>query len=235
MTFVSCRYVLAIGLIFGTFACSASDDVNSMKFACDVWEDRAHGGEATAQLAIADCYLKGVGREQDLAKAEHWLSLAAAQRDPRAMNDLGSLFLFRKHDASMDEKRRAIELLKSATEDGQYEWANFPLGLAYWSGMGAAQDVDRAVKHFRLAADSDHLLANFALYCIYSAGLRGIKVDAALAASRRSWLDEHFRRHGFSTLEELTESALDDNFVRGYLFEREEVEELTPCASGSNE
>jgi hypothetical protein len=215
--------------MFGTFACGASDKFSDMKPACDSWESRAKKGEATAQLALADCYLKGVGREPDLAKAEQWLRLAAKQEDPRAMNDLASLLLFRKDGASRAEKQKALELLRSAAEDGRYEWANFPLGLAYWSGLGAEQDVPRALKHFRLAADSDHLLANFALYCIYSAGLRGIEVDSTLTASRRKWLEEHSGRHGFSTLAELAESALADQFVRRYLFDNEDVEQLDLC------
>jgi len=52
----------------------------------------ASAGNSVAQCMISVLYQCGYGVPRDLVKAEEWLLRAAAQNDPVAWNNLGSLY-----------------------------------------------------------------------------------------------------------------------------------------------
>jgi TPR repeat protein len=52
----------------------------------------ANAGNPVAQATIALLYKSGLGVEQDVLEAERWLLKAAAQNDPVAWNNLGTLY-----------------------------------------------------------------------------------------------------------------------------------------------
>lgn len=49
-------------------------------------------GDSEAQVMLSTLYQTGLGVERDVLKAEHWLVEAAAQNNPVAWNNLGSLY-----------------------------------------------------------------------------------------------------------------------------------------------
>jgi TPR repeat protein len=73
-------------------------------------------GNPVAQCSISLLYQCGFGVARDLAKAEEWLLKAAAQNDPVAWNNLGTLYIIggeglsRGREAALDCYVRAKEL-----------------------------------------------------------------------------------------------------------------------------
>lgn len=62
--------------------------------AAQIWAELANLGEPNAQCNIGMCYMRGVGRERDLQKAEQWLSKAAKsghQLAAQALVELGAV------------------------------------------------------------------------------------------------------------------------------------------------
>lgn len=57
------------------------------------WSALAHGGDAEAQIAIADLYRFGAGRAPDMVKAAYWFRRAADQGDEIAQLNLGELYM----------------------------------------------------------------------------------------------------------------------------------------------
>jgi TPR repeat protein len=52
----------------------------------------AVAGNSTAQVTVAFLYESGLGVERDVLEAERWLIKAAAQDDPVAWNNLGTMY-----------------------------------------------------------------------------------------------------------------------------------------------
>ena len=52
----------------------------------------AMAGNSEAQCMVSLLYQNGLGVKRDLAEAERWLVKAAAQNDPVAWNNLGTLY-----------------------------------------------------------------------------------------------------------------------------------------------
>merc|ERR1712183_619234 len=59
--------------------------------AAEIWWELAQAGEQNAQCNIGMCFMRGTGRQQDLAKARRWLAKAAEQGHQMAMQVLMQL------------------------------------------------------------------------------------------------------------------------------------------------
>lgn len=65
------------------------------QIAFQLWLTSATEGNSEAQVMLSCLYQTGLGVERNALKAEHWLLKAAAQNDPVAWNNLGSLYALR--------------------------------------------------------------------------------------------------------------------------------------------
>jgi len=59
--------------------------------AAEIWWELAKAGELNAQCNIGMCYMRGMGRPQDLQEARKWLSKSAAQGHQMATQALMQL------------------------------------------------------------------------------------------------------------------------------------------------
>lgn len=103
-------------------------------------------------------YRDGHGVERDYAEALKWFRIGAEQGDPDAMNEAATM-LDQGQGCEVDHASAAKLFQKSA--DLGSAGGQLHLGNLYKSGRvdGFAQDLNRAVELYRLAAGQDH--ANF--------------------------------------------------------------------------
>lgn len=141
-------------------------------------EDRlvkeAEAGNLDSQITLGYLYLYGdKGFLQDYQKAFYFYSLAAAQNDKIAVNNLGSLYY-----SGIGTERstvKAAEMFEKAVSLGNSE-AAVNLGFIYLTGMGLPKNYSKAIKLFQIAADDNNPTAQFMLGYAYYRGF-GVKKD----------------------------------------------------------
>ncbi len=69
-----------------------SDSVRDVNKATYWYRKAAEQGDAVAQIALGDCYFKGLGVAMDYDKAVYWYRKAVDQGDPRAMEALAKCY-----------------------------------------------------------------------------------------------------------------------------------------------
>src|SRR5690606_33472320 len=190
---------------------------------CDEYEARARAGEPTAQVAIANCYLLGIGRSEDLKQAEYWLKESIQASSSDGMTSMASAHLFGKFKDP--DYSYALNLLKRAIEDENAS-ARFVLGLAHNNGLGVPKDRYLAITQIRSAAAAGHSLGQFVMFGSYELGLFGMEKDSELAQYWKKQLEQGLRRQQTSTIRTYAQAILDDEQVRKFVFEPEEMEQL---------
>ena len=131
---------------------------------------KANEGSVEAQLSLGYMYLYGDKEnkvEPDYEKSFEYYSMAAAQNDNVAINNLGSLFY-----SGIGTKRnpyKAAQLFAKAAELGNSE-AALNLAFLYISGSGVSKDNEKAIKYFSQSASQGNITAGFMLGYAYYRG-----------------------------------------------------------------
>ncbi len=128
----------------------------------------ADSGNLESQIELAYLYLYGIDNvKQDFEKALHYYTLAAEQKDPIALNNLGSLYF-----SGIGAKRdigKALELFREAADLGN---DNAALNLAFIYLTGGKKNAERnkrAVELFEQAQKKNNI-AKFMLGYAYYKG-----------------------------------------------------------------
>lgn len=129
----------------------------------------ANEGKLEAQMNLGYMYLYGVnGVEADYEQALKYYTMAAAQKDPIALNNLGSLYF--SGIGTKADVQKAAELFSEAAQNGN---DNAAVNLAFIYLVGGAKDEVRnkkAVNLFKQAADAGNNIAKFMLGYAYYKG-----------------------------------------------------------------
>ncbi len=116
----------------------------------------ADKGHPEAMSNLGRLYENGAGVEENTTKAILWYEKAAAKGSSSAMNNLGLINESRNND------KIAVQWYRKATKKG-HAGALANLGYCYETGRGVAQDLTKAVKYYRNAANQGNRFAKDAL------------------------------------------------------------------------
>lgn len=131
----------------------------------------AEGGNAKAQYEIGNRYARGLGMEQDYAKAVKWFRKSAEQGDASAQRTLAE-FYEKGRGVIRDYVQAAKWYLKSA-EIGD-ALAERKLGDYYENGQGGIRDFAEAIKWYRRAGMHGDAYSQGRLAFYYANGLLGV-------------------------------------------------------------
>lgn len=110
----------------------------------------ANNGLAAALNDLGDCYLLGIGVEEDATEAVRRYTKAAEQGSMQAMINLGSCYS--TGDGVQKDDAEAARCYRQAAETG-WVCAQNSLGCCYLEGNGVEQDYSQAIGWFRKAAE----------------------------------------------------------------------------------
>ncbi|MBI3229971.1 MAG: sel1 repeat family protein [Burkholderiales bacterium] len=142
-------------------------------------EQAANNGDVAAQYMLGKAYFDGSGtitRVPDMARARHWLEVAAEHQHAQAMYLLG-LMHKSGYGGSVDYAA-SVKWLARAVQLGHPE-AMFMLANAYHDGQGVAQDQQQALRLYQAAAEKENPQAAQVLAMAYRDGSLGLKQDKA--------------------------------------------------------
>jgi TPR repeat protein len=140
--------------------------------------ESAAAGSCFGQHVVGRCYRNGRGGVvKDYAEAVRLYSLAAAQGDARAQNNLGVMFYIGRGVAQ--DYAEAARLYRLSAAQGHAS-AQFNLGVMFSKGQGVAQDYAEAARLYRLSAAQGHAGAQNNLGSMLEKG-RGVAQDRAEA------------------------------------------------------
>ena len=131
---------------------------------------KAEEGNVDAQVSLGYMYLYGDKENnvtQDYKQALNYYSMAAAQNDNVAVNNLGSLYY--SGIGTKKNPYKAAELFKKASDMGNVE-ASVNLAFLYLSGSGVAQDGARAMNYLAKASNEGNYTAQYMLGYAYYRG-----------------------------------------------------------------
>ena len=151
------------------FFTGGSDDTEETEEnTIDKMTKSADAGDLESQMELAYMYLYGVNNvEQDFDKALNYYTLAAAQKDPVALNNLGSLYF--SGIGTKRDIRKALDLFREAASLGN---DNAALNLAFIYLTGGKKDPERnkrAIELFEQAQNKNNI-AKFMLGYAYYKG-----------------------------------------------------------------
>lgn len=129
---------------------------------------QAEEGDVNAQLMLGYMYLYGEeGIDIDYNKAFRYYSMAAAQKDNVAINNLGSLYY--SGIGTEKDYLKAATLFDEASKLGNVE-ASVNLAFIYLSGSNVGKNSRAAMELFKQAADKGNPTAKFMLGYAYYKG-----------------------------------------------------------------
>ena len=129
---------------------------------------QAEEGDVNAQLTLGYMYLYGEeGVEIDYNKAFRYYSMAAAQNDSVAVNNLGSLYY--SGIGTEKDYLKAATLFDRAAKLGNVE-ASVNLAFIYLSGSSVGKNSRAAMELFKKAAEKGNPTAEFMLGYAYYRG-----------------------------------------------------------------
>jgi len=140
------QYNLAVSYYYGMGV-----DVDYKK-AAELYKIASDKGNSIAQFALSIMYAQGQGVDQDMNEFFRLTKLSAKNKEPGAIYNLSQMYKFGDGGLSKDEKKTFI-LCKEAADKG-YVKAQTSLGLMYALGKGTEENIDKAIKYFKLAASS---------------------------------------------------------------------------------
>ena len=161
----------------------------------DMLTRKAAEGNVDAQLSLGYMYLYGDAShdvKQDYKKSFDYYSMAAAQGDSIAINNLGSLY----YSGIGVEKNmeKAAELFAVAADKGNEESA-LNLAFLYLSGNGVSNDNRKAMDYFVQSAQKGNLVAKFMLGYAYYRGFV-VPQDFKRQIFRQCLFTRKCKRHG---------------------------------------
>lgn len=149
--------------------------------------ERAKGGDAAAQLALAIRYRDGESVETNHAVAMEWAHRAADRGHADALDFVGYAYL----RGSMVQRSPEIAFgyFKAAAEKSAQ--AAFNLGQCYYGAQGTAQDATQALEWWEKAAARGHgrAAATAAMACFAGEGVARDAAKARRLAERAAELD----------------------------------------------
>ncbi len=137
----------------------------------------AEGGDAQAQLRLAECYQKGEGLPLNQRHGAYWFHEAAKQGGAEAQYQLASLCYSGEGCQPSDEE--AVRWSRLAAEQG-HAAAQFFLACCYASGEGIPQSDAEAATWARRAAEQGDASAMHLLGACYERG-KGVETSASEA------------------------------------------------------
>ena len=137
-------------------------------------------GNADAQSALGDHYMRGAGVRRDDARAKALYEQAAAQGHARAMAKVAYMHEFGRGGVAGPDYATAVALYTRAARLG-FPDAQYNLGFLVAQGRGHARDEAKAARLYARAAASGHVNAQFALAIAHK---RGAGVDQSDARAR---------------------------------------------------
>ena len=141
--------------------------------AFEYFKSAADNGNSEGKFTAGECYYLGKGTNVDVAKALELLQEAAAMREPRAMDLLGTHFRRAK------DYQKAKAYFEEATQLG-FVRSTVNLGVLYLQGEGVTQNYQTAATLFKKGAErSDSYGMFFYAECL-SEG-KGVQKDASAA------------------------------------------------------
>lgn len=162
---VYARHLLVDLYEFGFNGIIDSDADKAYMYACEFGDT----GDLAFQTRAADLCQSGQINDMKLSEAVRRYSLAAKGGEPEAMFKLGRLYsegrgVSQDYEMALNLYTNAVELWPD------YEEANEHLGLAYRNGLGTTKNAQKAIRHFKLAADDDNVTATLNLAEMYEIG-----------------------------------------------------------------
>ncbi len=120
-------------------------------------EPLARGGDAQAQLQLAQLYYHGHGVRESDAEAVRWLERAARQGLADAQFQLGNMYAYglAPLPAEQDGARLAAQWYFEAARQGHAE-AQYSLGILFLTGSGVLPSPEEARKWIERAAAQGH-------------------------------------------------------------------------------
>lgn len=160
---------------------SASDQIVSQDGKTETFLEKsiraAQEGKLSDQMNLGYMYLYGTnGVEQNYEKAFEYYTMAAAQNDSIALNNLGSLYF--SGIGTSRNTRKAIELFQQAAELGN---DNAAVNLAFIYLTGGTKDEQRNVKAIELYKQAAKQGNNIAKFMLGYAYYKGFVVDTDYA------------------------------------------------------
>lgn len=159
-----------------------------------LFANSAQGGFAPAQFSLAQCWLQGIGVEQNQQEAINWLDRAAQQGHVESIFTLAinlatdhpqhlpllevaaqaghtkAMLCIGMYWQNHQQADQAIAWFNQAKENNDLR-ADFLLGMAYLNGQGVAEDSKQAAEFFKVASENGDGDAHFALYEAYRDGV----------------------------------------------------------------
>ena len=140
----------------------------------------ANRGDPAAQNALGVEYANGEdGLARDDVKAVEWYQKSADAGFAKGETNLGDMYLFGRGGLDKNPAQALSWYLKAA--DQNWPDAQYRLGVMYEKGVGATQDVQRAVKLYRAAASGGYPDAENLLGILLATGGDGVPQDDAEA------------------------------------------------------
>jgi eukaryotic-like serine/threonine-protein kinase len=154
----------------------------------------ANRGDPAAQNALGVKYAAGEdGLARDDAKAVEWYQKSAQQGFAKGETNLGDMYLYGRGGLDKDPVQALAWYLKAA--DQHFPDAEYRLGYMFEKGVGAAQDIPRAVKLYRNAASEGYPDAENLLGILLATGGDGVpRGDAEAAVWYRKAADQGFAK-----------------------------------------
>lgn len=152
------------------------------KKAAEILSRNAVGSNVQAKYEYAMLHVKGWGVPRDLEKARNLL-LQAVQRPfkdrAKAAFELGRVYRMSKGE---DCFRIAFEWFNKSVQWG-YMKAHNELGKSYARGIGVDQDIELALKHYRIAATHNSTSAVLPLIELLAKGSSTVSANPKMAAA----------------------------------------------------
>lgn len=140
-------------------------------------EMAAAQGDVQTHFMLGQAYFSGNAsgrRLPDMARARHWLELAAERKHAQAMYLLG--LMHKSGYTGQVDLHQAVQWFARAVQLRNAD-AMFMLGNAYQAGEGVAADQAQALRLYKAAAELEHPLAVQTLALAYRDGGLGLKPD----------------------------------------------------------
>ena len=139
----------------------------------------AECGNSSGMWRLANCFMKGIGVEQNFDKAFQWFEKSASKDDPNGQYGLGLCYYMGNGVAK--NYNEAAELFKKAAAKGQ-NGSLWRLGYCYEHGQGVTKDLTLAYKWYKKSANKGTAEGQWRLGQCYEKGI-GVTIDKYFALS----------------------------------------------------
>ncbi len=152
-------------------------------------EKLAEEGDLDAQIELADLYNEGLRVSINIKKALIYYEMAAFQGDLYSIFRLG-FYYFNIEFSRISNREKALEyfLMAANLKD---DYGQYIVGYCYFKGQGIEEDLDEAIKWFKLAAEQEMVEAQLLLGDIYYKHKRSAKKNTLEAIKWYELAYEH--------------------------------------------